>query len=90
MGIKKFAIVFLVICAISSYIHGQNVSYANSQDIELAKKFLSDLPPMCKNSSSSVSYDGTVIIRILCIGPSPDKSVDGEVQIKDGFVKKVR
>jgi hypothetical protein len=26
----------------------------------------------------------------LCIGPTVDKSVDGEIQIKDGFVKKIR
>lgn len=59
-------------------------------DIEIAKQFISDLPPACKSSRYSVSNDGTVIIWILCAGPTPDKSVDGEVHIKNGLVKKVR
>jgi hypothetical protein len=81
----------VVVITISLIFAGMpNYIYADQNDIELAKKFISDLPPACKGSRYSVSYDGTVIIRILCIGPSPDKSVDGEVQIKDGIVKKIR
>src|SRR5437867_1378720 len=81
---------FGALCVVSNDTYAQNTSSANPKDIQQAQKFLSDMPPACKNSSSSVSYDGTVVIHVVCIGPSPERSIDGEVQIKDGIVKKVR
>ncbi len=77
-------IIPLIFAVIPNYI------YAAQDDIELAKKFISELPPACKGSQYSVLSDGTVIIRILCIGLSPEKLVDGEIRIKDGIVTKVR
>jgi hypothetical protein len=76
---------FWIVGSISNYVYAQN---ANPKDVQQAQKFLSDLPPACKNSWSSVSRDGTVVIRIIC--EKSDKSLDGSVEIKDGIVKKIR
>jgi len=75
-----------LICPFPKYVYAQ----ADPKDIQQAEKLLSGLPPAYKGSQYSVSRDGTVIIRVLCIGESRDKSMDGEIHIKDGLVKKVR
>ena len=56
-----------------------------------AEKFLRDLPTACSGSYAYAScQDGTVNIRVICIGPTKAESMDGLIAIKNGVVTKVK
>ena len=76
---------YIVVFGISDLYAQSNV---NPNDLKQAREFLSQLSPLCKNSSISTSTDGTVIVHILC--ENKDKSMDGTIEIKNGIVKKIR
>lgn len=60
---------------------------ANPADIRDAERFLSSLPRACAGTGYQVAPDGTVVIRLSC--HSPEKSLVGVVEIKDGVVRKI-
>ena len=61
-----------------------NENYANPSDLILAKKYISELPSACSNSSASVSKNGTVTIHTIC--KNSDQSTDITMKIKNGKV----
>jgi hypothetical protein len=78
----------LVSSATPDHADAQTGSQANPKDIEQAEQLLSELLPACQTSSYSALPDGTVSVRVLCIGATPQKSMDGLIEIKDGIVRK--
>lgn len=66
----------------------ENESYANPEDVRQAKQFLADLPPACSGSRASASRDGTVTIRLSCVGSS--NSMNGSIKIKNGIVTEIQ
>jgi hypothetical protein len=66
----------------------QNESFANQNDVQQTKKFLSELPAACRDSHAVASQDGTIVIRVLC--KSTDKAMDGRIEIKNGIVKRIQ
>lgn len=65
-----------------------NENYAKPSDLSLAKKYISELPPACSNSSASVSKDGTVTMRTIC--SNSEQNTDITVKIKNGKVTGLR
>lgn len=63
---------------------------ANSSDVAQAEKFLRDLPEACSGSYAYASDNGAVTIRLICIGYSKAKSMDGTVIIKNGVVTQIK
>ncbi|MCM2284368.1 MAG: hypothetical protein NDI81_06280 [Desulfobacula sp.] len=63
---------------------------ANPSDVAQAEKFLRDLPNACSGSYAYASSDGTVNIRVICIGSTKTESMDGLIAIKNGVVTQVK
>lgn len=64
--------------------------HATHSDVAQAEKFLKDLPDACSKSYAYASDDGTVTVKIICIGSTKSQSMDGLIKIKDGVVTQVK
>lgn len=64
--------------------------HANPSDVAQAEKFFKDLPNACSGSYAYASDDGTVNIRVICIGSTKSESIDGLITIKNGVVTQVK
>jgi hypothetical protein len=64
--------------------------HANPTDVSQAEKFLKDLPEECSGSYAYASVDGTINIRLICIGSTKSESIDGLITIKNGAVTQVK
>lgn len=67
-----------------------DANQANPSDVAQAENFLRDLPAACSGSHAYASSDGTVNIRVICIGSTKSESMDGLITIKNGVVTQVK
>ncbi|MGD9733588.1 MAG: zinc ribbon domain-containing protein [Desulfamplus sp.] len=67
-----------------------DADYATHSDVAQAEKFLKDLPDSCSKSYAYASDDGTVTVKIICMGSTKSQSMDGLIKIKDGVVTQVQ